>query len=171
MRNNGVSQTQTKKEKKMKQDLNFVKQIFDDRQFELRTTDGKETLAEAGEVFGAGIHGAVKHDGAGKATPKTPFAIYEQFVEGDYAKIFEGDLKLLPWKESQIVVFCKDHLDLLLKDDRGGTLFLFDEGNGLSVANVFVREKGLSLHVDPFLYKGILSAEYRHLLMSPQQVS
>ena len=129
-----------------------LKRLFADRTIELRETDGKETLAEAKDVFKAGIYGATKR-GVCKATAKVVLAVYEMVKDGTLQQVFGGfgeNLKRLCWTESQIVAFCRDHHDLLRKD-RYGTFFLFEgENGGFFVACVFTRDGGrLRLRVLP----------------------
>ncbi len=148
-----------------------LKRLFANQTVELQETDGKETLAEARDVFKAGIYDVAKR-GACKATAKTILAVYEMIKDGTYAQIFGGfgeNLKRLCWTESQIVAFCRDHRDLLRKDGYG-TFFLFEEeSGGFFVAVVFVDDGGrLGVRVDEFSRGNVWDAGYRHRLVVPQ---
>ena len=148
-----------------------LKRLFVERTIELCETDGKETLVEASNVFKAGIFGVAKR-GVCKATGKVVVAVYEMIKDGTYSQIFGGfgeNLKRLCWTESQIVAFCRDHLDLLRT--RGyGTFFLFEGENGeFFVARVYVSGDGcLSFDVDPLGRDSVWHAGYQHRIVVPQ---
>jgi hypothetical protein len=145
-----------------------LKRLFVDSTIELGATDGTETLANATNVFKAGIYNAVKR-GSCKTTPKVLLAVYEMIKDGTYAQIFGGfgeNLKRLCWTESQIVAFCRDHRDLLRKDG----FFLFEgEKGGFFVADVCVDGGGLlNVLVYPLTHDGVWDAECVRRIVVPQ---
>lgn len=149
-----------------------LKLLFADKTIWLMAADGKETLAEARDVFQAGIYGAEKRITACKATPKTLLNVYELIKNGTYSQIFGGfgeNLKRLCWEESQIVAFCRDHHDLLRKDGCG-TFFLYEgENGGFFVANVNVRGGGrLDVIVCFFEDNSERFSMYQHRIVVPQ---
>jgi hypothetical protein len=148
-----------------------LKRLFADRTIELAATNGKDTIAEAKDVFTAGIYYAQKR-GPCKKTKKTAVSVYETIKDGTYAQIFGGfgeNLKRLCWTESQIVALCFKHRDLLRKDGHA-TFFLFEgEKGGFFVAHVGVCGDGrLLLYVFPLGYGCVWSADYQHRVVVPQ---
>ncbi|MBI3888266.1 hypothetical protein HY311_00525 [Candidatus Nomurabacteria bacterium] len=150
-----------------------LKRLFADRTIELAETDGKETLAEANDVFNAGIYGAAKR-GVCKATKKTVLAVYYMIKDGTYAQVFGGfgeNLKRLCWQESQIVAFCRDPRNReYLRAEGYGTFFLFEgENGGFFVAGVSVCGDGrLDLGVDPLEFSNVWGARCAHRVVVPQ---
>lgn len=145
-----------------------LKRLFADKTIELAKTDGKETLAEASDVFKAGIYGAKKR-GVCKATPKTLLAVYEMIKDGMFQQIFGGfgeNLKRLCWTENQIIAFCRDHRDLL-RTGGYGTFFLFEGENGsLFVACVHFGDRGrLKVYVYSFSYDFEWDAYFQHRIV------
>jgi hypothetical protein len=123
-----------------------LKRLFLDRTIELAETDGKETIAEAKDVFTGGIYYYAKERRTRcTATKKTVVTVYEMIKDGTYAQVFGGfgeNLRRLCWTESQIVALCRDHRDLFRKDGYG-TFFLFEgENGGFLVAHVRVSGDG-----------------------------
>lgn len=131
-----------------------LRQIFKSIKLELDAVDGKETLAEATDVFRDGIFGAKKRR---RCKPKKKTGIVVFGAENGALLHFIIELRNLllipPWEESQIVALCRRG-DVLHSD--GETLFLFqEEGNPLfSVAEVEEKgcERELSLIVHPLEY-------------------
>ena len=148
-----------------------LKRLFSDRIIELAATDGRETLAEASDVFMIGIYKATKR-GVCKTTPKTVLVVYEIVKSGTFRQIFGGfgeNLKRLCWTENQIVTFCRDHYGLLRKDGRG-TFFLFEEENGgFFVAIVRMDDDGtLDVFVRSLEIVDVWRAEFQHRVIAPQ---
>jgi hypothetical protein len=148
-----------------------LKRLFAGRTIELAETNGKDTLAEASDVFKAGIYGAAKRSVC-KATPKTLLAVCEMIKDGTFQQIFGGfgeNLKRLCWTESQIVAFCRDHHDLLRKDGYG-TFFLFEgENGGFFVADVYVCDDGrLFVFVYPLERGVVWGARCQRRVVVPQ---
>jgi hypothetical protein len=149
-----------------------LKRLFAERTLELDPNDGKETLAEASDVFKSGIYGAKKR-GICKATAKTVLAVYEMIKDGTYAQIFGGfgeNLKRLCWTESQIVAFCRDPRNReYLRADGYGTFFLFEgEKGGIFVAYVYVYDDGLDVGVYPLADGRVWYAKYARRIIVPQ---
>ena len=148
--------------------ISHLKCLFAGRMPEI---DGEETLAQAKDVFAAGIYGAVKRS-ACKATPKIKMVVYEMIKDGTFQQIFGGfgeNLKRLVWTESQIVVFCRNHRDLLRKEGYG-TFFIFEgEDGGVFVADVRVHVDGrLLVRVDSLGSDSVWYASYQHRIVVPQ---
>ncbi|MFA6353469.1 MAG: hypothetical protein WCW93_00865 [Candidatus Paceibacterota bacterium] len=144
----------------MDQDCTFVKRVWGDRRCELAATDGKETLAEARDVFMI-IDSSIKPRVSQiKATPVTPFTIYRKCKDGTHAQVFSSfgvDMKKLLWEEeSQIIAFSRDYREIMIQEDvNSGFFFPLKDDGGFSVVSVFVRKGGLSLHKDLLSYEGI----------------
>lgn len=148
-----------------------LKRLYPNSTIELGATNGKETIAEATDVFTAGIYYAKKR-GPSKVMPKTAVNVYEMIKDETCSQVFGGfgeNLKRLCWTESQIVALCRDHRDLLRKDGYG-TFFLFSGKNcEFLVARVYVCVGGqLHVYVHPLDNDRVWYAESRHRIMVPQ---
>lgn len=144
----------------------FIRSIF--TTVEISATDGKETLAEATNVFTGGIYYAKKR-GSSKKTEKTTVTVHEIVKDGTYAQIFGGgNLKRLCLEESQIVAFCRDHRNLL-RTEGYGTFFLFKgEDAWFFIAVVDIDDGRLRVDVNDFSRCHVWSASSRHRVIVPQ---
>jgi hypothetical protein len=155
-----------------------LEHIFADRTIELAENNGKDTLAEAGDmfkagdIFKAGLYCATKR-GVCKATPKVRIAVYQMIKDGSFSQLFGGfgeNLKRLCWTESQIVAFCRDRSDLLGPGNKV-TLFLFEgENGGFSVALVYMNYDTGHLygHVYPLEGRSEWDSFYQYRIFVPQ---
>ena len=147
--------------------ISHLKCLFAGRMPEI---DGEETLAQAKDVFAAGIYGAVKRS-ACKATPKIKMVVYEMIKDGTLAQIFGGigdDLNNLCLTQPQIIQFVVKHRNRL-RTDGYGTLFLFKVSDEFFVAFVYFGDYGrLRVHADRFSSDGVWNAERRHRIVVPQ---
>ena len=148
-----------------------LKRLFVDRRIELAATDGSEMIAEAKEVFAAGIYGATRRE-ACKATAQTDLVVYEIIKDGTYSQIFGGfgeNLKRLCWTKSQIVVFCRDRSDRLRRNG-SRTFFLYQgENGGFFVASVCMGVDGrLSVYFRPLEEEHVWCCLYQHRVVVPK---
>ncbi len=139
----------------------------------LDALDGKETLANAEEVFPSGIDVNFKNYGTNKpgvATKETPVDLYELVRSGIFAEMFGSlgtDLGKLCLTQAQIKNFCKKNTDWLRKNGYP-TFFLFKAEDQFFVAQVCVtRSDGLGILAHHFKH-GIWRAEYSYRLVVPR---
>ncbi len=127
--------------------------------FLIDSLDGKETLADAKEVFLSGIDGDLKRWGINKSDVPTNETIVQTYTvpvglsDSNFEKLFNSlgaDLDSLCLTQAQIKNFCKKNNNWLLSQ-RGVTFFLFKVENQFFVAIVSARSNGLLIDVRSFL--------------------
>lgn len=147
----------------------------------IAATDGKETLAEATDVFPAYIDSDFKGWGLNvpsRATNETEATVYEMKDNGTFAQIFGGfgeNLDRLCFTQSQIKKFCRDHARWL-RTDGWATFFLFTPDGGpikkdksnLFVARVYVDADGREASVRRFSYDFVWRADGCPRVVLPQ---
>ena len=152
----------------------IVKLISGVETLTLGPTDGKETIANAGDVFTWGIDGDFKNWGCNvKSAPTKEQAVqvHELIKHGTFEKIFGGmsdDLDSLCLTQPQIIQFVKKHKKWL-RTDGYGTFFLFKVGDEFFVAGVD-PDSGGGPHasVDRLSDDYVWNAAYRHRFVVPQ---
>ena len=140
----------------------------------LATTDGKETLAKAKDVF-VYIDPDFKHYGCdvkSEAAPETEVTVYEMVKDGTFAQLFGGfgeNLDRLCLTQAQIKAFARDQRNWL-RSDGYATFFLFKVGSEFFVADVYVYADGLYVYVHRLSDDLVWDAESRHRIVVPQLV-
>ncbi len=142
----------------------------------LDALDGKETLADAKEVFPSGVDDDFKKwvtNKAGIATKEQTVDVHELVKDGTFAQMFGSlgtDLDKLCLTQAQIKNFCKKHPNWLRKDG-WATFFLFKVEDQFFVAYVLVYSDGLSVSVRSLEYDNVWRAAISHRVVTPQLVS
>lgn len=132
----------------------FWKLISGAETLTLDALDGKETLANAKEVFPSGIDSDFKKWGtnkAGIATKEQAVDVCELVRDGTLKKMIRSlgtDLDKLCLTQAQIKNFCRKHPDWL-HEGMHETLFLFKVEDQYFVAEVYESTDGLCLRVLP----------------------
>jgi hypothetical protein len=136
--------------------------------------DGKETLADAKDVFKSDIDSDFKNWNTNKPsnnTEETAVQVHEIVENSTFVQMFGSfgtDLDKLCLTQSQIKNFCKKH-SKWLRADGYATLFLFKVDNQFFVVSVCMDSGGLSVYVDHFNKDYVWSADATHRLVFPQQ--
>jgi hypothetical protein len=155
-----------------------LKRILDGEQIVIGKTDGKQTLANAKDVFTGWVDPDFVNYGCdveGKPAPETPVEVFEMVEDGDFARIFGGfnvSLDELCLSQHQIKSFAKDHRDKL-RTDGYGTFFLFKVAKGndseFFVAYVDFDDGGrLEVSVHRFSDDHVWYAGFRRRIVVPQ---
>lgn len=135
--------------------------------------NGKETLAQAKDVFLSSIDSDLKKlgtDQPGAATEETPVQVYEMAQDATFAQMFGSlgaDLDKLCLTQHQIKNFCKE-LPNWLRSDGHATFFLFKVEDQYFVADVYVYGAGLSVRVYDFEFDYVRLALNLHRVVVPQ---
>lgn len=151
----------------------IVKLISGAETLELEPTDGKETMARAGDLFTGYLDSDFKSYGTdvkGKPTEKTNVHVHEMIKNGTFAQIFgglSGNLDELCLSQAQIIQFVKKHRKWL-RADGYATFFMFKVGDEFFVASVHVIADGLEVGVDRFEDGHVWYAKYRLRVVVPQ---
>lgn len=140
----------------------------------LDETDGTETIAQAGDVFTAGIDGDFVRwnlDVPSQPTKEQKVSVYEMIEDGTSAKIYNGlssNLDSLCLTQAQGINFVKKH-HKWLRADGYGTFFLFKRGEEFFVAYVYVYDGGsLRVNVRKLAHVIVWRADDRHCFVVPQ---
>jgi len=150
-----------------------LKLISGGKSIKLAATNGKETLANARDVFRGYIDPDFKNwglDVVATPTKETKVAVYEMIEDGNFAQIFGGfgeNLDRLCLTQAQIRVFARDCRQWLRSDD-WATFFLFKVNGEFFVARVDVRAHGLHVFVDRFSSDHVWYAGLRRRVVLPQ---
>jgi hypothetical protein len=154
----------------------YVRLISGAEVLTLDPTDGKETIAKAGDLFTGYLDDDFESYGTNvpsPATGKMNVAVHEMIKDGTFAQIFgsmSDDLNSLCLTQPQIIQFLKKHRKWLHADGYG-TFFLFKVAKGndseLVVARVF-GDEGLRANVHRFSYDGVRNAGLRLRVVVPQ---
>ena len=140
-------------------------------------TDGKATIAQAKDVFLAGIDSDFTNWGTdvpSEATQPQLVEVYEMRQNASFEAMFDSldrPRDSVFWTQAQIIQFCCGHRDKLL-DTGYGNLFPFKvktaKGIESFVAHAYVRGRGLCVYVDRFDNPGTWDADFRHRVVVPQ---
>lgn len=139
----------------------------------LDPTDGKKTIARAGDLFFYldGDFKAYGCDVPGKPSQGGPVQVHEMVKDGTFAQIFGGlsdNLDSLCLEQDQIIQFVEKHRKWL-RTDGYGTFFLFKVNGEGFVAGVRVDSGGrLDAGVYRFSYDSVWRAESRPRVVVPQ---
>jgi hypothetical protein len=162
--------------------MGILRLISGGKKITLKKTDGKRTLAQASDVFKAGLDGDFKNYGtdvAGSPKGETDVEVHEMMKDGDFTRIFgsfDADLEKLCLEQDQIIDFCVDHRDWL-RTEGYATFFLFkvvfDKGTKKErteffVARVSVYVRELDAYVRRFSDDCVWDGEYRPRIVVPQ---
>ncbi len=148
----------------------------------LDPTDGQETMAEAGELFNAGLDGDFKMwktNVKGSPTQSQKIVIHEQIKDGRFEQIYGGigdNLDRMCLSQAQIIQFFKrkTYKNYLIHEKPGDAgygwfRFLFKVGDEFFVADVFVSSGGgLGANVRRFANSFVWIAESRGRFVVPQ---
>ncbi len=141
----------------------------------LDPTDGKETMAKAGDLFTSYLDSDFENYGTdvpSSPTGKMRFAVHEMIKDGTFAQIFSSmsdDLNSLCLTQPQIIQFVKNHRIWLHTDDPG-TFFLFKGGDEFFVAYVRVDDAGgIKAYVHRLSHDRVWGAEHRRRVVVPQE--
>jgi len=135
--------------------------------------NGKETLAQAEDIFPSGISFDFKKwetDQPGDATEETPVQVYEMTQDATFAQMFGSlgtDLDKLYLTQHQIKNFCKKYPDWL-RSDGFATFFPFKVEEQYFVAVVRVCGGGLFVGVRRLGHGNIWGAGRRRRVVVPQ---
>lgn len=135
--------------------------------------DGKETLAEARDVFQAGVDGDFVKWGLNKestSTKEAPVEVHQLVKDATFAQMFGSlgtDLDKLCLTQHQIKNFCKKYSNWL-RTGSNSTFFLFKVADQFFVAGVEVRSDVLRVYVYRFRDDNVWGIKYGHLLVLPQ---
>lgn len=134
---------------------------------------GKETLADAKDVFKSGINSDFKNwntNKPSKNTEETAVQVHEIVKDSTFVQMFGSlgtDLDKLCLTQSQIKNFCKKHSNWL-RTDGYATFFLFKVDNQFFVADVYVRSDGLVVYVRRFEDNNVWVADRAYRVVFPQ---
>lgn len=137
---------------------------------------GKETLAQAKDVFPSGIDPDFEEwgpDEASQATEEAPVQVHEMVQDSTFAQMFGSlgtDLDKLCFTQHQIKNFCKKHPNWL-RADGYATFFIFKAKDQYFVARVYVYYDGLHVGVRRLVRDGVWNAENLPRVVVPQLVS
>ncbi|MBI3305539.1 hypothetical protein HYZ82_00170 [Candidatus Nomurabacteria bacterium] len=143
----------------------YLRRLFDRTTFHVPATHGTKKFKGSG-VFGDRVYGeeAVPEEKSSRATDAI---VYEQIVNGSWAKVF-GSLGAGRgrWQNrEQVLIFCDDHPDAL-RTDGYATFFELEGG---FVASVFFGGGGrLGVRVFPFSRGCVWHAWCRRRFVAPQ---
>ena len=153
----------------------ILRLISEGREIIVSACDGQETIAEAGDIFTAGIDSDFARWGTnipGQATGPTPASVYEQIENANFRQMFTSlcvaDFDRLCWSQAQIKCFVRSHKKWL-RSDGWVTFFLFKVGDEFFVAFVHVDAvDGPRVRVDRFSCGRVWRAERRFRVVVPQ---
>ncbi len=152
----------------------YVKLISESETITLKPTDGKETLAEAGDLFTGWLDPNFLKWGtyvSGSATKEMNVTVHEMIKDGTFAQIFGGmadDLNTLCLSQAQIIQFVKKHKKWLHTDSHA-TFFLFKVGDEFFVARVrFDDHRKLTVTLYRLSFSSLWNAKYCLRVVTPQ---
>lgn len=135
--------------------------------------DGKETLADAKDLFKSGISEDFKKWGTNKpsvSTEDTAVQVSEMVKDATFVQMFGSlgtDLDKLCLTQHQIKLFCKKSMGWL-RTEGYATFFLFKAEDQFFVANVGVSSDGLGVFMHRLEDHNVWSAKYAHRVVVPQ---
>jgi hypothetical protein len=154
----------------------IVRLISGAEALELDETDGKETIANAKNLFAGYLDPDFEAYGTNvrsSATKKVRVSVHEMIKNGTFAQVFNGmsdDLDSLCFTQPQIIQFVKKHRKWL-RTDGYGTFFLFSVGKEFFVAYVCLDGVGrLEVFVGRFSRDDVWGAGCRRRIVVPQLV-
>lgn len=137
-------------------------------------TDGSKIIADAADVFTAGIDVDFRKWGTNKpgiATKETLISVYELAQDSAFAQMFSSlssDLDKLCLTQAQIIKLVTTHRNQL-RTGGYGNFFLFKSNGDLFVASVYVYDDGsLYAYVRRFGNANVCHAAHHHRLFAPQ---
>ena len=135
----------------------YLRPISGNEWLTIDACDGTEILAEATDVFTAGIDSDFRNwkaDEKGKATPEAKVAVYELIKNGAFKQMFDisPDTSKLCLTQAQIKGFVVRHRKWL-REDGYATFFLFKSHSEFFFASVGVGS-GVSLYVNVHRFLG-----------------
>jgi len=138
----------------------------------LAPTKGSATLAKARAVFPVGLDSNFQTWGTnvpGEDMEEVLVDVHEMIRDGTFKMLFGslGDPHQLVLSQGQIVEFCSKHSDSL-RQEVGGTFFLFKVNGELLVARVFVYDRELQVDVNRFDRDVAWEADDRHRFVVQQ---
>jgi len=152
----------------------FLQLISGGKSLTIDAVDGSEVLADAKEMFPAGIDSDFKNWGAdepGQPTAEMPVDVYEMKQDATFSQMFgelNFDLRRLCLTQHQIKNFVKKHRSWL-RTEGYATFFLFESNGNFFVAVVrFYSDDRLRVGVRQFEGSDVWDAEYRHRVVVPQ---
>jgi len=125
----------------------FLRLISGGKPFTIDAVDGTEIIADAEDMFPAGIDSDFKNWGAdepGQPTAETSVAVYEMKQDATFSQMFrelDHDIRRLCFTQHQIKNFVKKHRNWL-RTDGCATFFLFESKDNLFVADVRFSSDG-----------------------------
>lgn len=151
----------------------FLRLLSGGQTLTIGATDGKQTIAQAGDVFTAYIDSDFKNwnlDVPGKAKPATKVEVHELVKDGRIDQFFPslGQLDDLCLEQDQIIKFCLEYKQWL-RTEGWATLFLFKVANQFFVARVYFVDGGhLRVRVRRFSDGRVWRAGDRGRVVVPQ---
>lgn len=152
----------------------FLQLISGGKSLAVDAVEGTEILADAKDMFPAGIDSDLKNWGAdepGQLTAETPVDVYEMKQNATFSQMFgelSADVKKLCLTQHQIKDFVKKHRNWL-RTEGYATFFLFESNGNFFVAGVgFGSGDRLFVGVVRFGRSVVWSAEDRHRVVVPQ---
>jgi len=155
------------------QQISYLKCISTGKEIILDPTDGTEMIGKAKDVFKAYIDSNFQGwnlNVTSAATNKTKVQVYETVKNGTFAEILSSPgevLERLCLTQAQILGFCKKH-ESKLRNNGGGTFFLFKKDNDFFVVDVYRTHSGLNVQVFCLLSNEVWSADRKHRVVVPQ---
>ncbi|MFA6534093.1 MAG: hypothetical protein WCT37_02865 [Patescibacteria group bacterium] len=136
-------------------------------------TSGSRIIANAVDVFKAGIDGDFNNWGVNRPAKETEEMVisppYELVTNGKFAEIFgslSADPRRLCWTQDQIIKYVVTHPDQL---GANRNFFLTESGGEFFVVDVYVYDDGrLNADVGRFDLARVWRAEDRHRFFAPQ---
>lgn len=136
-----------------------LKLVSGGRQIFIRATDGKETIADASDVFKeiSRDYNDLGLNRRSASTRKQKVEVYQLVEDANFMRIFTSlgrNLDSLCLTQAQIKAFCQDHYNEL----ENGTakmpnLFLFKAGQDFYVAWIYRSSHGEDRPKAPFVYR------------------
>lgn len=151
----------------------YLKRISGGRNLVLDAVDGTRVIADATDMFPAGIDSDFRNwkaDEPGQPTGKTFVDVYEMKQDATFEKMFkslDADFGRLCFTQHQILNFVEKHKSWL-REDGYGTFFPFKSHGERFVARVRVLSGGLYVDVFQFEGGGVWSADDRRRVVVPQ---
>jgi len=152
----------------------FLKLISGAVSLTVDAVDGTEILADAKDMFLAGIDSDFINWGAdepGRFTAETPVDVYEMTQDATFSQMFEdlsSDVRRLCLTQHQIKNFVKKNRSWL-RTEGYATFFLFESKGHFFVADVYFNSNDeLIVDVLRFEVSSVWSAEYRPRLVVPK---
>jgi len=154
----------------------FLKLISGGKSLTIDAVDGSEVLADAKDMFPAGIDSDFKNweaDEPSQPTAETPVDVHEMKKDATFSQMFgelNFDVRRLCLTQHQIKNFVKKHRNWL-RTEGYATFFLFESKSNFFVARVrFHFDDGLHVYVRQFEDSRVWRAGGRRRVVVPQLV-